>query len=333
MKILLGKVMCAGFICAAVLLTACQRDQKFVIRVGDTWSATHPIARSIDEVFKPQVEEKSKGAITIEVNHSERLGNEQTLWDNVRNGSIEMVVVGSGMNSEYRPMLISDWPFLYRDINHAKNVWTGDFFDDFAKDFEKKFTTTRMLSVGPNSSRTFTSNKPLTSISDFQGQKFRMPSNPIHVGIVTDLGASAQVIPLNELFNALQTGVVDGQDNGMVTVLSEKLNEVQKYLYETNHIMAIMELIVNAQFFDKLSAEHQKIIRDAAKDAAVWAWDEYIKSVDADRRTLVGNGITVTQLTAKDRDDFIAKIQPTLTRLYAENSWAEDLVNKVRNTP
>jgi TRAP-type C4-dicarboxylate transport system substrate-binding protein len=97
--------------------------------------------------------------------------------------------------------------------------------------------------------------------------------------------------------------------------------------------MAIMELIVNARFFDKLSAKHQTIIRDAAKDAAVWAWDEYIKSVDADRATIRENGITVTQLTAADRDDFIAKIQPTLKKLYSENSWAEELVNKVKNTP
>ena len=333
MRISLGKAMCTGFLCAAVLLTACKRDQKVVIKVGDTWSPTHPIARSIDEVFKPQVEQKSKGVITVEVYHSQVLGNEQTLWDSVRNGSIEMVVVGSGMNGEYRPMLISDWPFLYRDITHAKNVWTGSFFDDFTKDFEKAFPTTRMLSVGPNSSRTFTSKKQLIGISDFHGQKFRMPSNPIHVGIATDLGASVQIIPLNELYNALKAGIVDGQDNGMVTVLSEKFNEVQKYLYETNHIMAIMELIVNAHFFDKLSKEHQKIIRDAAKDAAVWAWDEYIKSVDADRETIRKNGITVTQLTAKDRDDFIAKIQPTLTKLYSENSWAEELVNKVKNTP
>jgi TRAP-type transport system periplasmic protein len=333
MKISLWKIMCTGFLCAAVLLTACKQAQKVVIKVGDTWSPTHPIARSIDEVFIPQVEQKSKGAITVKAYHSQVLGNEHALWDGVRNGTVEMVVVGSGMNGEYRPMLISDWPFLYRDITHAKNVWTGGFFNEFKKDFEKAFPTTHMLSVGPNSSRTFTSNKQLTSISDFQGQKFRMPSNPIHVGIAADLGASVQIIPLNELYKALQTGVVDGQDNGMVTVLSEKLNEVQKYLYETNHIMAIMELIVNADFFNKLSAEHQTIIRDAAKDAAVWAWDEYIKSVDADRETIRKNGITVTQLTAKDRDDFIAKIQPTLTKLYSENSWAEDLVNKVKNTP
>ena len=333
MKITSGKVVRIGFLCAAVLLTACQRgDKKVVIKVGDTWSASHPIARSIDEVFKPQVEQKSEGAISVEVYHSGMLGNEQTLWDSVRNGSIEMVVVGSVMNSEYRPMLISDWPFLYRDINHAKKVWTGSFAEDFKKDFERQFPTTRMLSIGPNSARTFTSNRQLTSIADFQGQKFRMPSNPIHVGIVTDLGASAQVIPLNELFNALQTGVVDGQDNGMVTVLSEKLNEVQRFLYETNHIVATMQLIVNAQFFEGLSAEHQTIVRNAAKDAAAWAWDEYIKSIDVDRRTLIESGITVTQLTDQDREAIIERIQPTLNRLYSENNWAEELIRKVRDT-
>lgn len=68
-------------------------------------------------------------------------------------------------------------------------------------------------------------------MDDFAGQKFRMPNNPIHIGIVEDLGASAQVISLGELFTALETGTVDGQDNGMVTVVAQSFQEVQKYLY------------------------------------------------------------------------------------------------------
>jgi tripartite ATP-independent transporter DctP family solute receptor len=304
--------------------------QKVTLKVGDTWSATHPIAQAIDQVFKPQVESKTNGAVTVEVYHSGVLGNEQALWDGVRNGSIEVVVIGSVMNTEYTPMLISDWPFLYRDLEHAKKVWTGSFVTDFIKDFDAKFPETRMLSVGPNSARTFTSNKKLTTVDDFKGQKFRMPSNPIHVGITTDLGASAQVIPLNELFNALQTGVVDGQDNGMVTVLSEHLNEVQKYLYETNHIVATMEIIINSSVYDGLPAETQKIISDAAKEAAVWAWDTYIKSVDTDRETIKASGVTVTPMTAADQQRIIDAIQPTLNRLYADNSWAQDLTDKVK---
>jgi tripartite ATP-independent transporter DctP family solute receptor len=305
-------------------------QKKITIKVGDTWSSTHPIAQALDQVFKPQIESKTNGAVTVEVYHSGVLGNEQALWDGVRNGSIEVVVIGSVMNTEYKPMLISDWPFLYRDLNHAKAVWTGSFATDFLKDFDAFFPQVHMLSVGPNSARTFTSNKKLTSVDDFKGQKFRMPSNPIHVGIAENLGASAQVIPLNELFNALQTGVVDGQDNGMVTVLSEHLNEVQKYLYETNHIVATMEIVVNAGLYDGLNANTKKIISDAAKEAASWAWDTYIKSVDADRDTIRQSGVTVTPCTAEDQARIIAAIKPLLDKLYAENNWAKPLTDKVK---
>ena len=327
-------MMAAVFCCLSAAIFAGGGGEKaaktVTIKVGDTWSSTHPIAQAIDKVFKPQIEQKTNGQVKVEVYHSGTLGNEQTLWDSVRNGSVEVVVVGSVMNSEYKPMLISDWPFLYRDLAHAKKVWTGAFADDFLKEFDAKFPQTTMLSVGPNSARTFTSNKKLTSVDDFKGQKFRMPQNPIHTGIVTDLGASAQVIPLNELFNALQTGVVDGQDNGMVTVISEKLNEVQKFLYETNHIVATMEIIINASFYKGLPADTQKIVKDAAKEAAVVAWDTYIKSVDTDRQTLISNGVTVTPCTPADQARIISAIQPTINKLLAENDWAAALTAKVK---
>ncbi|MDR2600842.1 MAG: TRAP transporter substrate-binding protein [Spirochaetaceae bacterium] len=329
MKITKVKLFCTASLVFAFAFAGCAKT-GIVLKVGDTWSATHPIAQSIDQVFKPQIEQKTNGEITIEVYHSGTLGNEQTLWDSVRNGSIEIVIVGSVMNSEYKPMLISDWPFLYRDLDHAKAVWTGSFSEEFIAGFNAKFPATRMLAVGPNSARTFTSNKELTSVDHFKGQKFRMPANPIHTGIVTDLGGSAQVIPLNELFNALQTGVVDGQDNGMVTVLSEKLNEVQKYLYETNHIVATMEIIANAGVLDGLSAKNQEIVRNASKEAAAWAWDKYIQSVDIDRQTLIETGVTVTGCSPEDQKRIIEAISPTLNKLYAENDWAQAMVDKVK---
>jgi len=328
----INKLMSVGALVFALGLSllSCEGDGKTIIRVGDTWSPTHPVARAIDEVFKPQVEALSEGMIRVEVYHSGMLGNEQTLWDSVRNGAIEMVIVGSVMNSEFRPMLLADWPFLYRDLDHARNVWTGDFAENFIDDFNAFFPSVKLLAVGPNSARTFTSNRSLTGVADFRGQKFRVPANPIHTGIVTDLGASAQVVPLNDLFSALQTGVVDGQDNGMVTVLSENLNEVQRYLLETNHIVATMQLVVNANFFNRLSSEHQAIVMDAAHSAALWAWDKYIQSVDADRATLVNSGIVVTPLSATDRVAIIDAIQPTLNKLYSENAWARDLTNQAR---
>ncbi|MDR2484218.1 MAG: C4-dicarboxylate ABC transporter substrate-binding protein, partial [Treponema sp.] len=106
------KIVCAVACAAVFAATGCaKKDGKITIKVGDTWSATHPIAQAVENVFKPYIEQKTNGAVSVEVYHSGTLGNEQTLWDSVRNGSVEVVVVGSVMNSEYKPMLISDWPF------------------------------------------------------------------------------------------------------------------------------------------------------------------------------------------------------------------------------
>jgi tripartite ATP-independent transporter DctP family solute receptor len=300
------------------------------IRVADTWAATHPMAAAIDEVFKKQVEEASNGEITVETFHAGTLGNESDLWDGVRNGTLDVAVVGTPMNEEFPTMLISDWPFLYRDIEHAQSVWTGEIADDLSGQFHEKFPETYILGWGPNSARTFTSSKPLESIDDFAGQKFRMPGNPIHIGIAENLGASAQVIPLGDLFTALETNVVDGQDNGMVTVRSEAFYEVQDYVLETNHIIATLELVMNASLMDGLSEEHQQIVRDAAKATTEQAWETYIASVDEDRKFLEENGVTVTELTDADREEMIERISPLTEKLLDEQDWAEELTTRIQ---
>ncbi|MFP3089983.1 TRAP transporter substrate-binding protein [Treponema sp. TIM-1] len=305
-------------------------QQKLTIKVGDNWGASHPMAAALDTVFKPQIESASGGALTVDIYHSGTLGNEADLWNGVRNGTIEVAIVGTPMNQEYPTMMISDWPFLYRDLSHAKKVWTGSIAEEINTEFHQKFPTVHMLAWGPNSARTFTSNKKLTSVDDFKGQKFRMPGNPIHVGIAENLGASAQVIPLGELFSALETGVVDGQDNGMVTVISEAFYEVQKYLYETNHIIATLEIVVSAPFYDKLTPAQQKIVSDAAKATAAKAWDDYIKSVDSDRQFLKDKGVTVTPTTAADQARIIQMLQPLTNQLFAQHAWAKPLTDRIK---
>nr|WP_256445062.1 TRAP transporter substrate-binding protein [Rhodoferax sp. U11-2br] len=324
----LGKTLaaCLTLVAASSAFSA----QPITIKVGDNWNNTHPMAAALDSVFKTQVEKGTNGTIKVDVYHSGTLGNEGDLWSGVRNGTIEVAIVGTPMNQEFPTMMISDWPFLYRDLAHAKKVWTSPIADEINADFHKKFPSVYMMGWGPNSARTFTSNKKLTSVSDFKGQKFRMPGNPIHIGIAQNLGASAQVIPLGELFSALETGVVDGQDNGMVTVVSQALNEVQKYLYETNHIIATLEILVNAPFFDKLTADQQKVIREAAKATAAKAWDDYIASVDKDRQFLKSKGMTVTPTSPADRQKIIDTIKPLTDKLYAEQAWAKALTDKIR---
>lgn len=308
-----------------------EKEKTYTIKVGDNWGFSHPMGRAVKEVFKTEVEKQTNGVVKVDVYSDGTLGSEGDLWNGVRNGTIEMAVIGTPFNQEWSKSLISDWPFLYRDLAHAKKVWSSEIADEMNAEFHEKFPTAYMLAWGPNSARTFTSNKKLTSVDDFVGQKFRMPSNPIHMGIAQNLGASAQVIPLNELFSSLETGVVDGQDNGMVTILSQSFDQVQKYVYETNHIIATLEIVISAPFLDSLPEDYQKIIRSVAKATTEKAWTEYIDSVAKDRKTLKDRGVVVTATTEADQALIIKKIQPLLNTLYAQNDWAKDLTTKIKN--
>lgn len=308
-----------------------EKEKTYTIKVGDNWGSSHPMGRAVKEVFKTEVEKQTNGVVKVDVYSDGTLGSEGDLWNGVRNGTIEMAVIGTPFNQEWSKSLISDWPFLYRDLAHAKKVWSSEIADEMNAEFHEKFPTAYMLAWGPNSARTFTSNKKLTSVDDFVGQKFRMPSNPIHMGIAQNLGASAQVIPLNELFSSLETGVVDGQDNGMVTILSQSFDQVQKYVYETNHIIATLEIVISAPFLDSLPEDYQKIIRSVAKATTEKAWTEYIDSVAKDRKTLKDRGVVVTATTEADQALIIKKIQPLLNTLYAQNDWAKDLTTKIKN--
>jgi TRAP-type transport system periplasmic protein len=330
LQVLVVMLVLGSCVCSIFANGATDSASKYTIKIGDNWGQTHPMGRAIVNVFKAQVEQKTGGKIQVDVYSDGTLGSEGDLWNGVRNGTIEMAIVGTPFNQEWPVSMISDWPFLYRDLNHAQKVWTGPVADDLSSQFHTKFPSVYMLAWGPNSARTFTSNKKLTCVDDFKGQKFRMPSNPIHIGIVQCLGASAQVIPLNELFSALETGVVDGQDNGMVTVLSQSFDQVQKYVYETDHIIATLEIIISAPVFDKLPTSDQQIIRDAAKATTITAWNDYIKSVDADRKKLQSKGIIVTPCSVEDRQRIITMIKPLTDKLYAEQLWAKDLTAKIK---
>jgi TRAP-type C4-dicarboxylate transport system substrate-binding protein len=307
-------------------------ESQITLRIGDNWGASHPMAAAIDNVFKAQIEEQSGGSIIVDVKHDGLFGNEADLWTGVRSGDIQAAIVGTPMNQEFPMMLISDWPFLDRDLVHARWVWTESEVAGFVNEqFHEKFPEVEIIGWGPNSARTFTSNKELTGVNDFQGQLFRMPGNPIHEGIVEALGASHTVIALGELYTALETGTVDGQDNGMVTVIAQNFDKVQKYLYETNHIIATLEIIVNEDFLNSLSEDQQTIVRDAAAAASAQAWADYITSVDADRQTLIDAGMIVTACSAEDQAQIIEKIQPLVDRLYSENDWAVELTEMVKN--
>ena len=158
-----------------------------------------------------------------------------------------------------------------------------------------------------------------------------MPNNPIHVRLAESLGANVVIMDMGEVFTSLEQGVVDGQDNPLSTVKSEGWYEVQDYIYNTNHIVASLELFAGEPFWDEVSEEDRAVFEAAAKAAEDYAWDMYVDQLASDTQFMIDNGLTVTEMTPEDQAAMVKKIQPVYDYLDSQYDWAADLREMISN--
>jgi TRAP-type C4-dicarboxylate transport system substrate-binding protein len=336
-KLLSISRICLFVICAAFTLIACKKQgpeavKAIEIRVASAHAATHPTSIAMRDVFKKIIEEETGGTFKVTVHEADVLGEEKDLYDGVKTGSVEVVSIGTAMSDEYSKMLIADWPFLFRDLVHAREVFTGAIGVELIAEYNAMNNGSKMIGGwSPNNARTFSSNKPISMPADFQGQRICMPNNPIYLQLVELLGAEA--ISMKDISGALKQNVIDGQDNGMSQIRASGWYENQKYLYETNHMVSPIEILVNTKFLESLSPEHQAIIEKAATAATEHAWDLYEASIDEDRKFLQDNGMTIVQPTEEDKTTIIEMMEPLYADLRAHYPWAEELTGRIRAMP
>ena len=310
---------------AVGLLSGCsdQEGEGKLVKVSVGVSNQTPAAQALEDVLKPAIEEKTNGKYNIQIYYSGDLGSEKVVYDYTRSGIIEMCVLGTPMWSETPKMSIPDFPFVFRDVEHARKCYQGELGDYITEDIESS-QPVQLLSWLPNGARVFTSNKKLEGLGDFKGQKLRMPNNPIHVKLAESLGANVVIMDMGEVFTALEQGVADGQDNPLATVKTEGWYEVQDYIYDTNHIVASLEIFAGEEFWKTLTEEEQQIFEEAAEDASDYAWDLYIDQLESDKEFMREKGLTVTELSAEEREEMKEKIQPVYDYLDSEYDWAPE---------
>lgn len=295
-----------------------------LVKIAVCVSSQTPASMAMREVFKPRLEELTEGKYDIQIYDSGVLGSEKVTYDYTRSGIIEMCVVGTPMWSETPVMAIPDFPFVFRDVEHARRCYQGQLGSYIAEELEAEQPVT-LMSWFPNGARAFSSNKKLAGLDDFKGQKLRMPNNPIHVKLAESLGANVVIMDMGEVFTALEQGVADGQDNPLSTVKNEGWYEVQDYIYDTNHIVASLELFAGDQFWDSIDEADREIFRQVADETSDYAWDLYIAQLAGDKQFMEDNGLTVTDLSDEDREAMKVKIQPVYDYLDEKYQWAGDI--------
>ena len=256
------------------------------------------------EKFKELAEKYTGGKVKVEVYPNSTLYKDKEELEALQLGSVQMLAPS---NSKFGPLGIRefevfDLPYILPDLKTLRKVTEGPLGTKLLKLLDAKGITG--LAYWDNGFKQMSANKKLITPADYQGVKFRIQSSRVLQAQFKALGSLPQVMAFSEVYQALQTGVVDGQENTWSNIYTQKMHEVQKYITETNHGYIGYVVIVNKKFWDDLPADIRDQLNKAMKEA-----------------TDFGN----TQ-SQKENDDALAEIKKSgkseIIKLTAEQSEA-----------
>lgn len=235
------------------------------IKFGHVAPPFHGQSKGAD-AFAAYVKDKTGGKIDIATFPMGQLGNERSMAEQVQAGTLHMAAITSAVLQNFVPqMAILDMPFIYPDRKTAYATLDDPevqerLFSYFAK---KGFVG---IGFTENEFRDITNSKrPIRTPADVAGLKIRVMNSPVYLDTFKQLGASSVGIPFPEVYNALQTGVIDAQENPVLTSVLMKFTEVTKYATVTNHCLTECPIIVNPDYWASLSGKEKDIFRQAAK--------------------------------------------------------------------
>jgi tripartite ATP-independent transporter DctP family solute receptor len=249
---------------AAPLAGWAQDIKPRLIRFGYGLNEQSNQGRAV-KLFAEQVEKNSGGKMKVRAVGAAALGPDVQMQQALIGGAQEMMVGSTatlvGITKE---MALWDTPFLFNNAKEADAILDGPIGQKVMDKLQDKGLVG--LVYWENGFRNMTNNKrPITKMEDFDGIKLRVMQNPVYLDSFKKLGANAIPLPFSELFSALETKTVDGQENPYNTILSSKFFEVQKYLSVTNHVYSPWIVLVSKKWWDTLSKDEQKVLMDAAR--------------------------------------------------------------------
>ncbi len=320
------------FVCVVLLLAVATAGfgagaaEDEVIRIGhirDTNHPTHLGALRFQEIVEAETD------LEVSVFPDSQLGDPQEMFAQLQTGDLEMVY--GGINTfawidGAEAFEITAIPFLYRDYEHMREAMHADFFQPVIEEAEEE-TGIRIVAItGDTAPRGLsTRDREVRSAEDFEGLTVRTAAADSVLRAMEALGAIPEQVPYDELYVALQTGVVDAQENGVIATMTDSFYEVQDYYIQTDYIRDIETFYANPGFWDGLSEDERSVVEDAAEEAGELVTELTQRELSAAYEYLEDH-LTVI------RDPDIESIQDALDGVYDDwdgDLWPEGLLDKI----
>ncbi|HCX83048.1 MAG: ABC transporter substrate-binding protein [Curvibacter sp. RIFCSPHIGHO2_12_FULL_63_18] len=266
------------------------------------------------KVFAEAVEKASGGKMKVRTIGASALGPDVQMQNSLIGGAQEMMVGSTatlvGITKE---MALWDTPFLISNAKEADALLDGPIGDKIRAKLQEKGLVG--LAYWENGFRNLTNSKrAINKVEDLDGIKLRVMQNNVFLNSFKTLGANAVPMAFSELFSALETNTVDGQENPFNTILSSKFYEVQKYMTVTNHVYSPWIVMVSKKWWDQLSKDEQKILSDAAKLSRDFERKDTRDEASRAVADLKAKGMQVNELSPAES----ARMRDKLTRVYAQ---------------
>jgi TRAP-type transport system periplasmic protein len=276
---LYATMLFAGLMAAAPAGAADIKERN--IKVGIGLTADHPQGQAVAK-FGELVSQKSDGKIKVKLFAGGLLGNDVSMVSSLQGGTQEMTIpdtstlVGIAGLKEFG---LINLPFVLNSSQEADELLDGPWGQKLMAKLPEKGLVG--LGFWENGFRQISNNRhPINKAEDISGLKLRVIQNPLFIDTFKALGANALPMPFPEVYTALETGTVDGQENPLATLIASKFYEVQKHTVISNHIYSVWAFLISKKFWDKLSPDEQKILIEAANEATAFE-RKTIRSFDA----------------------------------------------------
>lgn len=298
--------------------------ETITVRIATQHPDDYPSSQAMMKLAE-DLEERSGGVLQCDVYTNNALGGELDILDQARTGTVEIVYCSPTAATMNPKINVFDLPFQFENYEQVEKVVSNE---ELMNEILGEFVDygIRPMAAFENGLRVISSNKKIESLADLKGMKMRVPQAPISIAIFNALGANATPVGFNELYSALQQGVVDGQENGYPTFTSNRYYEVQKYIAETYHMWSINELFVSEVFWQKLTPELQEIVQTACEESGVYQRNLYREMQDSSKQEALDNGV---EITYPDMTEWKEATESVYTDFYAEYDWGEELVQKI----
>lgn len=309
-------------LCFSLLfLTSCATSSHDVVEVSQKYPwmiATDSPADTVTSIFAnkfaQEIERLSDGAIQMEVYENGTLGGDRELIESCKGKDVPFILQNTAPQVNFIPELaIFDLPVAYTSIEDVRTTLDDEAFVSMINEIYEK-NGFRLLGMGDQSFRVMTTNKKISNINDFKGQKIRTMENKYHLAFWQSIGSNPTPMTFSEVYIGLQQGTIDAQENPYEVVVSGKIYEQQDYIVQTNHLPHLLSLIVNDEFYQALDEDTQAIVDEAALRAKVYAREQADQRVSNRLKIITDSGTKILKIN----DIMIQELRKRATPVYEQ---------------